>query len=76
MSAMLNIRTCPTCRSSRIRKVRKDWTGEFKDRKYTVPSLEYHECSDCGERVYEREAMRRIEEKSPALKKNKHKQAA
>lgn len=62
-----NIEICPACESKRIKKVRRNWTGSFKGMKYTVPALQYYECPDCGERVYDREAMRQIEVHSPAF---------
>ena len=64
---MKKIATCPSCGSGKIKKVKKNWKGEFQGQKYTVPGLEYHECSHCGEKVYDREAMRKIENHSPAL---------
>jgi YgiT-type zinc finger domain-containing protein len=67
---MIKITTCPSCNSKKIRKVRRNWTGQFKGQTYTVPNLEYYECPDCGEKVYDREAMRRIEEYSPAFEKS------
>ena len=76
MKIQLRIKTCPTCGSGKIKKVRKDWKGEYRGKKYTVPSLSFYECPDCGERVYDREAMHRIEEKSPALSKLYAKKAA
>lgn len=66
---MLKITTCPSCGSSKIKKVRRNWTGSFKGRKCTVPNLEYYECPDCGERVYDRDAMREIEAHSPAFER-------
>lgn len=66
--AKLNITTCPSCGGKRIKRVRGNWTGKFKGQKYTVPNLEYYECPDCGEKVYDREAMRAIESHSPAFK--------
>ncbi len=64
---MIQITVCPSCDSTEIRTVRQDWTGKFQGRLYTVPSLEFYECPDCGERIYDREAMRRIEAHSPAF---------
>lgn len=32
-------------------------------------NVSFHECPDCGERVFDREAMRRIESRSPAFVK-------
>jgi YgiT-type zinc finger domain-containing protein len=64
---MLDIDTCPSCGSKRVRKVRRTITRVFKGRSYTVPNLEFHECPDCGEKMYDREAMRKIEACSPAF---------
>ena len=65
----LNIKICPSCGGKRIKRVRGNWIGNFKGETYTVPNLEYYECPDCGEKVYEREAMRQIEAHSPAFKR-------
>ena len=64
---MIEITICPSCASNRIKPVRQDWTGKFQGQSYTVPSLEFYECPDCGERIYDRKAMRRIEAHSPAF---------
>ena len=64
---MLKIATCPACGSQGIRRVRRKWTGEFQGEAYSVPGLCFHECPDCDERVYDREAMRKIEAHSPAF---------
>jgi len=76
MKTQLKIKICPTCGSSGIKRVKKDWKGEYQGKKYSVPSLSFYECPDCGERVYDRDAMHRIEEKSPALGKAHRKKAA
>ncbi len=65
----MKITTCPTCGSKRINRVRRDWTDKFQGKKYTVPDLEFYECPVCGEKVYDREAMRKIEAHSPAFAK-------
>lgn len=65
----LNIKTCPSCDVKRIKRVHGNWTGNFKGETYTVPNLEYYECPDCGEKVYDREAMRQIQAHSPAFKR-------
>lgn len=65
----LRITICPSCGSARIKKVCRDWSGEFQGRSYTVASLEFYECPVCGEKVYDRQAMRRTEEHSPAFDK-------
>jgi hypothetical protein len=51
--------------SDEIKKVKKDWKGEYHGKKDPVPSLSFYECPDYGERAYDRDAMHRIEERSP-----------
>jgi YgiT-type zinc finger domain-containing protein len=65
----MKLTRCPTCGSQRLRKVRRDLAGEHHGQPYTVAGLEFHECPDCGERVYDRAAMRRIQATSPAFAK-------
>lgn len=66
---MLKIKTCPSCGSGKIKKVRRNWDGIFKGKRYTVPDLPYYECPECGERVYDRDAMGEIEAHSPAFER-------
>ena len=66
---MFKITICPSCGSNKIKRVRKNWIGEFKGQTYTVPNLDFHVCEDCGEKIYDREAMRKIETHSPAFAK-------
>jgi predicted RNA-binding Zn-ribbon protein involved in translation (DUF1610 family) len=51
--SQLVVTACPTCGSRAIRT-------------YTVKDLEYYSCPNCGEKVYPPEAMRRLQEASPA----------
>ncbi|HEY4760174.1 MAG TPA: YgiT-type zinc finger protein [Thermoguttaceae bacterium] len=67
---MKAISTCPSCGGNHIQKVRRNWHGEYQGQKYSVENLEFHECPDCGEKVYDREAMRAIEMHSPAFVKS------
>jgi YgiT-type zinc finger domain-containing protein len=76
MKTQLIIKTCPTCGSDKIKKVKKDWNADYQGKKYSVPSLSFYACPNCGERVYDRDAMRRIEEVSPALGRGYGKKAA
>ena len=48
-------------------EVRRKWTARFQRKTYMVPNLEFHECADCGEKVYNPQAMRRMEAASPAF---------
>jgi YgiT-type zinc finger domain-containing protein len=61
---------CPSCGSAKIKRVRRKWSGQCRGRPYSVNSLEYHECPDCGEKVYSPQAMRAIEAVSPAFNKS------
>jgi len=68
---MMKIEKCPSCGSDKIKLVKRNWTGEFEGKKYTVPNLKFYECPSCHERVYDREAMRKIEACSPSFRKAK-----
>ena len=63
----VTITVCPSCGSRQIKNVKKDWIGEFHGETYTVPALEFYDCPDCGEKVYDRQAMQTIEAYSPAF---------
>lgn len=69
MNKSLRINICPTCGSEKIKRVRRNLMGQIAGRSYTVPSLEFYECPECGEKVYDREAMRKIEAASHAFKR-------
>lgn len=62
---MLEITVCPIC-EGKVKKVKEDLAGEYRGQKYVVPDLEYFICEECGEKVYPREAMRKIQAYSPA----------
>jgi len=66
MKDKFQIKTCPTCGSNKIRLVVKDVIRKYKGQTYTVPGVELYECSNCGEKVYDQAAIRKIEEYSPA----------
>ena len=66
---MLRITICPSCGSRKIKKVRRNWTDDFEGHRYKVPNLKFWQCPDCGEKIYDREAMRRIEANCPAYAK-------
>lgn len=65
------ISVCPSCGSRAIKKVRQNWVGNVKGQSYVVPNLEYYTCPQCGENVYDRQAMRKIEAHSPAFAKRR-----
>jgi YgiT-type zinc finger domain-containing protein len=69
MSDQLHIKICPTCGSERIKRVVRDVTRKYKGQTYTIPKVELYDCPNCGEKVYDREAMLKIETYSPAYRK-------
>lgn len=73
---MIKITICPTCGSDKIKKARRNWTNKAQSKTYTVPNLEYYECPDCGEKVYDRKAMQKIEAHSPVFAKKKERKVA
>jgi len=70
---MLKITICPTCGSDKIKRVKRDLSRIVKGMAYTVPALDFYECPNCGEKLFEREAMRKIEAYSPAFAKARRK---
>jgi YgiT-type zinc finger domain-containing protein len=52
-----------------IQRVVRDVTRKYKGQTYTVPSVEFYDCPNCGEKVYDREAMLKIEACSPAYRR-------
>ncbi|MBI1748304.1 MAG: YgiT-type zinc finger protein [Acidobacteria bacterium] len=68
---MIKITICPSCGSKRIKKRQRNWIGRYEGKTYVVPNLEYYECPDCAEKVYDRRAMKRIETHSPAIEKSR-----
>ena len=61
-----SITSCPTCGSSAIQKIRGSWAGIYKGQTYSVQELEYYSCPNCQEKVYPPEAMRLLQQASPA----------
>jgi YgiT-type zinc finger domain-containing protein len=66
MNDKFQIKTCPTCGSDNIKLVTKDVVRSYKGQTYTVPAVEFYECSNCGEKAYDRVAIQKIEAVSPA----------
>ena len=70
MKDKFQIKICPTCGSNKIKRVVRDITRKYKGQTYTVPKVEFYDCPNCGEKVYDREAMLKIEAHSPAYRKS------
>ncbi|MEW6367943.1 MAG: type II toxin-antitoxin system MqsA family antitoxin [Acidobacteriota bacterium] len=71
MNDRLQIKRCPTCGNDRIERVVRDVTRSYEGHSYTVPAVEFYHCRKCGEKVYDREAMLKIEAFSPAYRKRR-----
>jgi YgiT-type zinc finger domain-containing protein len=64
----MDIIHCPSCGSNKIRKYRGPVSREFEGEVYTAVDVTYHECPDCGERVYDSEAIDKMQAVSPAFR--------
>ncbi|HKZ87822.1 MAG TPA: YgiT-type zinc finger protein [Candidatus Bathyarchaeia archaeon] len=69
MNDKLHIKICPTCGSDKIKRVVRTLTRKYKGQTYIIPKLEFYDCPNCGEKVFDREAMLKIEAHSPAYRK-------
>jgi YgiT-type zinc finger domain-containing protein len=56
--------------------VKRSLVRVFRGRRYEVPDLEFYECPDCGERLFDRAASRMIEQHSPAFARNVRRKSA
>ncbi len=59
------IKTCPTCGSNAIKRVTRDLVRDAVGAPYTVPAVTFHECPDCGEKLFDPDAMRTLERHRP-----------
>jgi YgiT-type zinc finger domain-containing protein len=60
----LKLSTCPTCGNKNLKKVRKAVTGTRQGKRYSAPNVEFYECHDCGEKIYDSSAIEQIEQHS------------
>ena len=63
---MPRLTKCPTCGSTNIKVVRKTWASTYLGVPYKVPRVRFSECPDCGEQVFDPDAVRKIEAHRPA----------
>ncbi len=64
-----HISACPACGSRGIRLIHEDWSDSYAGKRSVVRNLRYFHCAQCGEKVYDPSAMRRIQAASPAFAK-------
>ena len=76
LSKRLHITTCPTCGSDRIQVVVRNLERKYQGRVYMVPDVTFYECPVCGEKVFDREAMLKIEAYSPAYRTERERVSA
>ncbi|MGH7176594.1 MAG: YgiT-type zinc finger protein [Tepidisphaeraceae bacterium] len=62
-------KSCPTCGSRRIRRQRSDFPMRFGSRRVVVPELERQECPVCGEVLFDRDAMKKIQSHYPPARR-------
>lgn len=56
------IKTCPTCGRRRMQRKRTTLTLEVGGRTFQISDVELEVCPDCGEKLLDLEASRRVEE--------------
>jgi YgiT-type zinc finger domain-containing protein len=59
------IKTCPTCGRGKLRRVKRDVECNFRGHAYTAPDIEFYECPNCGEKLYDQQAIRKMESHRP-----------
>lgn len=64
---MRRITQCRSCGSKNVRRVVRDWTSVYKGQRYTAPMVAFDECSECGERVFDPAAVRKIQAHRPVV---------
>jgi len=56
------ITTCPTCGGRKIKRQKTDVTFKVKGRRKMVGNLELEVCPACGEKLFDLEASRKVDE--------------
>jgi len=67
----IKLTVCPNCYGKNVKKVRRTVNGTRQGRRYSAPGVEFYECPDCGEQIYDPTAMRQIEQRSRAGVRNR-----
>ena len=65
------IRQCPACGSRRIRRQIMTIKTTVRGKAATVPGLELEVCQNCGEKLFDLEASRRMEERFPTRRQGR-----
>ena len=72
LMTQLIVKTCPTCGSKRIRRVKRDIKSTRGGEPYVAHHIEIEECPNCGERLFSPEALDQIAARRPQTGKRTH----
>ena len=72
----LVIKTCPTCGSKRIRRVKRDLTSRRGGETYVARGIVVEECPDCGERLFSPESLDAIAAQQPRHRRTPRRKSA
>lgn len=72
----VKLTVCPVCGQRSLEPVKRTVRRTYRGRRYLVPNLEFHQCAECGEKVYGPEALRRIQSCSPGYRTKRGSTAA
>lgn len=71
----LVIKTCPTCGSKRIRRVKRNIESRRGGQPFIARGIKIEECPDCGERLFSPEALEDIAAQRPHTARRRRKSA-
>lgn len=72
----LVMKTCPTCGTRRLRRVKRDIKSHRGGQPYVARGIEVEECANCGERLFSPEALEAIAEQQPQSKRARARKSA
>jgi YgiT-type zinc finger domain-containing protein len=59
------VKTCPTCGSKRIRRVKRDIQSNPGGEPFVAHDIEIEECPHCGEQLFSPESLDQINARRP-----------
>jgi len=57
----IRITRCPTCGSTKIRRVTRDVSRTFRGHPYIARKVAFEECPNCGERLFDHAAIQKMQ---------------
>ena len=55
------IKTCPSCEEKALKIVISDISRLYNGKTIIIPDVQYEKCSNCGEELYDGEAIDKID---------------